>query len=99
MVTIYGPFWNSTGTTAVVEVRSDDRKDRWLMTLDAATAKVKMTDHQRDEAWIGGPGINNLLFGRGQNNWIDDQTFWYQSEAAGYSHLNTLNVTTGEKNH
>jgi dipeptidyl aminopeptidase/acylaminoacyl peptidase len=96
-VSFYGPFWNSAGTAALIEVRSDDKKDRWLMALDAATAKLKLLDRQRDEAWIGGPGINSLLFGRGQNNWLNDETFWYQSEATGYSHLYTVNVATGEK--
>ncbi len=67
------------------------------MILDAATASLRLVDRQRDEAWIGGPGINSLLFGRGQNAWIDDETFWYQSEATGYSHLYTANVTSGNK--
>lgn len=96
-VTVYGANWNPSGTAAVIEVRSTDNKDRWLMLLDGATAKLKSLDRQHDEAWIAGPGINSLLFGRGQNAWIDDQTFWYQSEATGYSHLYTMNVSTGEK--
>jgi dipeptidyl aminopeptidase/acylaminoacyl peptidase len=96
-VTIYTPNWNSRGTAALVDVRSADNKDRWLMLLDGATATLKPIDRQRDEAWIGGPGINSLLFGRGQNTWIDDQTFWYQSEGTGYSHLYTANIATGEK--
>ncbi|MDQ6610050.1 MAG: prolyl oligopeptidase family serine peptidase [Bacteroidota bacterium] len=95
-VTVFGPYWNSKGTGAVVDIRSADNKDRWLMTLDAATANLKLLDRQRDEAWIAGPGISSV-FSRGQNNWIDDQTFWYQSEATGYSHLYEANVITGEK--
>jgi hypothetical protein len=96
-VTVYAANWNRSGTAALVDVRSADNKDRWLMILDAATAGLKLIDRQRDEAWIGGPGINSLLFGRGQNAWINDETFWYQSEASGYSHLYTANVTTGQK--
>jgi dipeptidyl aminopeptidase/acylaminoacyl peptidase len=96
-VTIYTANWNSAGTAAVVDVRSTDNKDRWLMLLDPTTASLKLIDRQRDEAWIAGPGINSLLFGRGQNAWIDNGTFWYQSEAAGYSHLYTANIATGEK--
>ena len=31
------------------------------------------------------------------SGWIDENTFWFQSEATGYSHLYTINVATGEK--
>lgn len=96
-VTVFGPVWNPKGTIALVDIRSADNKDRWLMTLNAATTELKLIDRQRDEAWIGGPGINSLIFNRGQNVWIDDETFWYQTEASGYSHLYTANVITGEK--
>ncbi len=94
-VSFLGPFWR--GSSAIVDIRSADNKDRWLMTLDAATATLKLIDRQRDEAWIGGPGINSFFGNRGQNVWIDDQTFWYQSEANGYSHVYAANVITGEK--
>ncbi|HEX2846079.1 MAG TPA: DPP IV N-terminal domain-containing protein, partial [Chitinophagaceae bacterium] len=91
-VSITGPFWSPAGKYAVLDLRSDDNKDRWLMLMDTATGKLKLLDRQRDEAWIGGPGI-----GFGGTGWIDDQTFYFQSEATGYSHLYTINVTTGEK--
>jgi dipeptidyl aminopeptidase/acylaminoacyl peptidase len=91
-VSISGPFWSPAGKYAVLDLRSDDNKDRWLMLMDTATGKLKLLDRQRDEAWIGGPGI-----GFGGTGWIDDQTFYFQSEATGYSHLYTINVTTGEK--
>ena len=94
-VTFYGPYWNDKGSTGVVEVRSADNKDRWLMLLDTATAKLKLLDRQRDEAWIGGPGTSP--FGGADNRWINDSTYWYQSEATGYSHLYTINVNTGAK--
>jgi dipeptidyl aminopeptidase/acylaminoacyl peptidase len=94
-VTIYGPFWNEKGTHGVVEIYSNDNKDRWIMLLDAATAKLTLLDRQRDEAWIGGPGITS--FGSNNDKWIDDFTYWFQSEATGYSHLYTINVQTGTK--
>ena len=39
------------------------------MLLDAATGKLTLADRQRDEAWIGGPGVfttnnKNLLDNR-----------------------------------
>lgn len=91
-VNITGPFWSPAGKYAVLDLRSDDNKDRWLMLLDTATGKLKLLDRQRDEAWIGGPGI-----GFGGIGWIDEQTFYFQSEATGYSHLYTINVATAEK--
>ncbi|HEX7846428.1 MAG TPA: prolyl oligopeptidase family serine peptidase [Chitinophagaceae bacterium] len=91
-VTFTGPIWSPKGTYAVVDIRSQDNKDRWLMLWDTASNKLTLLDRQRDEAWIAGPGI-----GFGRTGWIDDITFWYQSEATGYSHLYTINVTTGAK--
>jgi dipeptidyl aminopeptidase/acylaminoacyl peptidase len=94
-VNIIGPYWNETGTHAVVEVRARDNKDRWIMRLDAATGKLQLLDRQRDEAWIGGPGILN--FGNSGLRWIDQEHYWFHSEATGYSHIYKVNVITGEK--
>ena len=95
-VIINGPDWSEQGTHAIVDIRSQDNKDRWLMLLDGATGKLKLLDRQRDEAWIGGPGIG-YSFGGFSEGWIDENTFWYQSEASGYSHLYKADVTTGER--
>lgn len=95
-VVINGPYWNEQGTHAVLEISAQDNKDRWIMLLDAAAAKLQLLDRQRDEAWIGGPGIGG--FGNaGRQRWVNDDTYWYQSEASGYSHLYTINVVTGQK--
>lgn len=87
--------WSPTGGYAVIEVRSQDNKDRWLMLLDGATGRLSLLDRQRDEAWIGGPGTSG--FGSANTGWIDANTFWFQSEATGYSHLYTINIQTKEK--
>ncbi|HEU5165032.1 MAG TPA: prolyl oligopeptidase family serine peptidase, partial [Chitinophagaceae bacterium] len=92
-VTFNSVLWSPHGTNAVVEIRSLDNKDRWLMLWDTATHKLKLLDRQRDEAWIGGPGIG---FGR-NIGWIDENTVWFQSEATGYSHLYTINISTNER--
>lgn len=88
-VNIYGPSWNKAGHYAVVDIRSQDNKDRWLMLLDAATTKLTLLERQRDEAWVGGP-INN-------SGWIDDNTLWFQSEATGYSHLYKIDVNSKKR--
>lgn len=94
-ITVSNPSWSPKGTNAVLEIYAGDNKDRWLMLWDTATNKLKLLDRQRDEAWIGGPGIGG--FGGGNTGWLDENTFWYRSEATGYSHLYSINVKTGEK--
>lgn len=84
--------WSPGGTHVVFDIRSQDNKDRWLMLWDTAVQKLKLVDRQRDEAWIAGPGISG-----GRTGWIDETTFWFQSEASGYSHIYTVNVVTHEK--
>ncbi|MFT3936710.1 MAG: alpha/beta fold hydrolase [Chitinophagaceae bacterium] len=88
--------WSDKGTHAVIDLRAQDNKDRWLYLLDAATGKIKLLDRQHDDAWIGGPGIGGG-FGGGNSGWIDENTFWFESEATGYAHLYTINVVSGEK--
>jgi dipeptidyl aminopeptidase/acylaminoacyl peptidase len=86
------PVWSPRGTNAVIEIRSEDNKDRWLMLLEKETGKLRLVDRQRDEAWVGGPGIDINSTG-----WIDEYTFWYQSEASGYSHIYIADVRSGAK--
>lgn len=92
VVTVTGPFWSPKGTYAVVDIRSQDNKDRWIMLIDTSNGQLNLVDRQRDEAWIGGPGI-----GFGRIGWIDENTIWFQSEKTGYSHLYTANVLTGDQ--
>ncbi len=94
-VMISGPYWNEEGTFAVVDIRSQDNKDRWIMQLDAASGKLLPIDRQRDEAWVGGPGVGGGFGGR--IGWINDNSFYFQSEATGYSHLYTYDVSTKTK--
>ena len=88
-VSVANISWSPKGTYVVLDIRAADNKDRWLMTWDTASSKLVLLDRQRDEAWIGGPGI----FGRNLG-WLDESTLWFQSEATGYAHLYTINVNT-----
>ena len=97
-VMIHGPFWSEGGQHAVVVVRSTDNKDRWIMALNPDSLSLRLLDRQRDEAWIGGPGVGGYAMSAGEIGWVDDQTIYFQSEATGYSHLYTVNVTSGKKN-
>jgi dipeptidyl aminopeptidase/acylaminoacyl peptidase len=82
--------WSPGGNNLVLDIRSQDHKDRWLMRWTPAAGKLQLLDHQHDSAWIGGPGIQST-------GWIDENNFWFQSEATGYSHLYSVNVETGKK--
>lgn len=87
--------WSPKGDFAVLDIHSDDNKDRWLMLFEPGSKDLKLLDRQRDEAWIGGPGTSG--FGSNNTGWLNDQTFWYRSETTGYSHLYSVNVKTGDK--
>lgn len=89
-------IWNEDGATAVIDVRSMDFKDRWLMQLDTATRHLKLIDHQHDEAWLAGPGIGwigyEVVLG-----FINPHTVYFCSEATGYAHLYSFDLNTGTK--
>jgi len=82
--------WSPSGKNLVLDIHAQDHKDRWLMLWDTASKKLVLLDRQHDSAWIGGPGISNT-------GWIDEENFWFQSEATGFSHLYSVNVITGKK--
>jgi dipeptidyl aminopeptidase/acylaminoacyl peptidase len=95
-VLLYGPFFSPDGKRAIIQGRSNDNKDRWIAELDLKNGDLKNLDRQRDEAWIGGPGI--IGFGGGTFGWLpDNKHIYYQSEESGFSHLYLLDVTSGEK--
>jgi dipeptidyl aminopeptidase/acylaminoacyl peptidase len=97
-VMVMGPTWSVDSRHAVVEIRSLDFKDRWLMRLEAASGQLSLLDRQHDEAWIGGPGIPRWQGQLGDQGWLPDhETYWFMSEETGYAHLYTVNVTTGKR--
>ncbi|WP_303310154.1 prolyl oligopeptidase family serine peptidase [Hymenobacter sp. BT730] len=91
----YGPFWSDNGKHAFLVIRSTDNKDRWIVALDAPTQKIKLLDRQHDDAWVNGPGIG---YEAGAVGWLpDNQHIWFQSEETGYSHLYSVDITSGQK--
>lgn len=97
-VNIMGPVWNETKDLALVAALSRDNKDRWLLLLDPATGNLETLDRQRDESWIGGPGIGGWGMSVGDAGWMPDgKSVWFQSEVSGYSHIYTVNTETKEK--
>ncbi len=88
--------WSDDGKNNVLSIRSQDNKDRWIMSLDVPTQKLKLLDRQHDDAWIGGPGTGGFFAGT-NIGWVNNQTVWFHSEETGYSHLYTVDVTSGKK--
>ncbi|MHA6696981.1 alpha/beta hydrolase family protein [Chryseobacterium sp. A321] len=91
-------LYSDDGSYAVVDIRSQDNKDRWLVSLNLKDGSFEEIDHQHDEAWIGGPGIPSYSFGTGNIGFLEDlSTLYYQSEKTGYSHLYTYNLKSKER--
>ncbi|MBK5279243.1 MAG: S9 family peptidase [Bacteroidia bacterium] len=94
-VNMSGLTWSPDGKNNAIVIRSQDNKDRWIMSMEVPTQKLKLIDRQHDDAWIGGPGIG--FFGGNSLGWVNDNTLWFQSEESGYSHLYTFNLASAKK--
>ncbi|MGA9325025.1 MAG: alpha/beta fold hydrolase, partial [Salegentibacter sp.] len=91
-------YFSENGKKGVVNLRSKDNKDRWIAEIDLQTGELHSLERQRDEAWIGGPGIGYTFDDSETLGWLpDNQHIYYQSEETGYSHLYLLNVDNGRK--
>jgi dipeptidyl aminopeptidase/acylaminoacyl peptidase len=89
-------IWSEDGKNNLLSIRSQDNKDRWIMSFDVSTQKLKLIDRQHDDAWIGGPGTGGFF--QGTNiGWINNSTVWFHSEESGYSHLYAVDINTGKK--
>jgi Tol biopolymer transport system component len=67
------------------------------MLLEISSGTLKNLDRQRDEAWVGGPGIG-YKYSAGTVGWMpDNKRVWFQSEENGFSHLYTVDITDGAK--
>ncbi|MBC8769810.1 S9 family peptidase [Arenibacter sp. BSSL-BM3] len=90
---IDGPLWSEDGKYAVLDINSNDYKDRWIVLLDPKNGMVTQLNRQHDEAWIAGPGIGG--YEGGEMGWMPDgKSIWFQSEKTGYSHLYMMDVNT-----
>jgi dipeptidyl aminopeptidase/acylaminoacyl peptidase len=91
------PVWSEDGNYLVTNIRSKDNKDRWIVLVDLQNASTTVLDHQHDEAWIAGPGIGWTFGGDLLGFMPDNKRIYFQSEASGYSHLYTLDVSSKNK--
>ena len=77
--------WSPQGSQLALELLSHDNKDRWILVFRADTFQV--AEHRRDEAWIGGPGVEE-----GFLEWQNENQILFQSEETGFSHLYRYSV-------
>ncbi len=88
-------LWSDDSQYALMDVRSQDNKDRWLVLLNTQNGTLECLNQQHDEAWIGGPGIDEWEEARGAMGFLSDNaTFYFQSEESGYSHIYTYHIPT-----
>ncbi|MCB7482033.1 S9 family peptidase [Christiangramia sediminis] len=90
--------FSENGEKAIVNLRSTDNKDTWIALIDLKNGTLKSIEHQRDEAWLAGPGIGYTYYGNEELGWLpDNKHIYFQSEETAYSHLYLLNVENGKK--
>ncbi|NNM34386.1 MAG: hypothetical protein HKO53_15015, partial [Gemmatimonadetes bacterium] len=79
-VSMFGSEWHADGDQILLQLFSEDNKDRWIVRVDAPTQTVHAEHHLHDPAWI------NWRYN--EFGWIprSDRLF-YLSEETGYSRL------------
>jgi dipeptidyl aminopeptidase/acylaminoacyl peptidase len=77
---VSGVTLSDDGKNCAFLLRSADNKDLWRMALDMTTAKARTLATDHDDAWIGGPGVQQIQF-------FDNDTLLFQSEKTGFSQL------------
>lgn len=91
-------YFSPDGKKMIANLRSTDNKDRWIVLIDPEDGSTKSIEHQRDEAWLAGPGIGYTYWGGETLGWLPDSDYiYFQSEETGYSNLYILNVNNGQK--
>lgn len=100
---IHGPWFSpdhrgreGARRRAVVQVDTDDYKERWISLLDLETGETTRLHHIRDDAWLAGP-LTNGRMSPGFLEWLPDgSAFAFSSMESGWEHLYLANPETGE---
>jgi dipeptidyl aminopeptidase/acylaminoacyl peptidase len=85
------PILSRDGKYAIALAWAADNKDRWIVTVDAATGATRVVDHIHDDAWVrdvgSGPyGTTNVGF------LPDNHRVFFLSEHGGWMHLYTADA-------
>lgn len=85
-----GIFWSDDGALLVLQLFSDDSKDRWLAGVALAEGKLLPLERFTDEAWIN--------WSHNEAGFLSDSsTLHFTSDQSGHSQLYTRSVTSGER--
>jgi dipeptidyl aminopeptidase/acylaminoacyl peptidase len=80
--------WAPRSDAAIVIGLAADYKDRWIYAV-SPEASVRVLDHLRDDAWVGGPGLFTV-------GWLPGgERIYFVSERSGWAHLYTASVAGG----
>ncbi len=78
--------WNDAGTYGLLNASSIDNKQRWLLSVEAATGDLTVLHHLADSAWVAGP----CSFCVG---WLpDSDRAYFVSEAERFANLYAINA-------
>jgi dipeptidyl aminopeptidase/acylaminoacyl peptidase len=84
-----GILWSDDGSHLVLQLFSEDNKDRWLAAVDLPNRSLKPLERFTDDAWINW-SLNEVGF------LSDSATLYYTSEQSGYSQLYTRSLEAGQ---
>jgi len=90
------PDQSDDASQAVVSIRSQDHKDRWLVVVNPTTGQPAILDHLHDDAWIRQQNFAGTAGGAAGTGiaWLpDNKRFLFLSEKDGYMHVYSLDVT------
>nr|MBA2671273.1 S9 family peptidase [Gemmatimonadota bacterium] len=80
--------WAPWSDDAIVVGLASDYKDRWIHAV-SPDASVRVLDHLRDDAWVGGPGLFTV-------GWLPGgDRIYFISERTGWAHLYTIPLSGG----
>ncbi|MFC1556765.1 prolyl oligopeptidase family serine peptidase [candidate division KSB1 bacterium] len=80
--------WSPDGSLAHLVLLTADNHDLYHLIVDPKTGSASIIDHERDDAWIGGPGFDSFWDKEGEN-------IIFTSERSGYNHLWRVSVRGG----
>src|SRR5690606_20679822 len=83
--------WSPNAKYAVITAKAQDNKDFWMLKVNQEEASLIQVGRQDGDGWI-----SVLVIGR-DVKWLNEHTFYFNSEASGYSHLYSYDLNSNNK--